>query len=182
VRSSLSSRSGALAAGSVVCLVLLAGCGSGGSKGGSSGATGPSTTGKAQPTTATAQVPTSCSAVPLSVLDPFLPGAKLALALGPVPHGISCEFSNSTATSIVILNIGSGGTAASFAQLRATSAGGGRTATSVSGLGTDAFSISKGGKVAGVDAIDSHGVIFSVASSLTLDQDEQLLTQLMSLY
>jgi hypothetical protein len=83
---------------------------------------------------------------------------------------------------VIILNIGSGGNAAQFATLRTGSGAGGRTTTDVTGLGVSAFSISRNGKVAGVDAITSAGVVFSVGSTLTLAQDVQLITQLMALY
>jgi hypothetical protein len=179
-------RTSIVVAASVMCLALVAACGSGGSKGGSA-PTASASTSAASPTQSSggagnATVPTSCAQVPLTLIQQYLPGASLAASLGPVAHGVSCEFIGGGGSSVIILNIGSGGTATQFATLRTTSGGGGRTTTDVSGLGVSAFSISKNGKVAGVDAISSTGVVFSVGSTLTLAQDEQLITQLMALY
>jgi hypothetical protein len=78
------------------------------------------------------------------------------------------------------VNIGRG-TAAQFAILKTGSAGGGRTVTPISGLGAQAFSISQGGVVRGVDAITARGLLVSVAANVTLAQNETLVRQLMNL-
>jgi hypothetical protein len=175
-------RTSIVIAASATCLGMAA-CGSSGSNGGSTGGSGPTAPApQSAPPSATpiARVPSACAQVPLSLIGQYLPGATLAASLGPVAHGVSCEYIGGS--SVIILNIGAGGTAAEFATLRTTSGGGGRTTTDVSGLGVSAFSISKNGKVAGVDAITSAGVVFSVGSNLSLAQDEQLITQLMALF
>jgi hypothetical protein len=184
-------RTSIVIASSIMGLALVAACGTSGSTGGSATGAGPTAGATASPTasntqptgaTGTASVPSSCAQVPIALIRQYLPGATLAQSLGPVARGVSCEFVGSSAASILILNVGSGGTAAAFTALRTGSGGGGRTTTDVTGLGASAFSISKNGKVAGVDAITSQGVVISVGSTLTLAQDEQLIAQLIALY
>ena len=97
------------------------------------------------------------------------------------PQHLSCEFANANASTIVIVNIGAGGTAAAFDALRATSAQGGRTVTSISGLGSSAFSVSKNNVPAGVSVLTTQGFVYVVESNLPIAQDEALIKQLMNL-
>lgn len=134
------------------------------------------------PVVPSAQVPTSCSAIPASLIGHYTGGVATTKSLGSPPNGVSCEFANSTASKIVIVNIGQGGTAANFAALRAKSGQEGRTTTPISGLASSAFSISNGGKRGGVNVLTAQGLIFSVAANLPFAQDEALIQQLMKLF
>jgi hypothetical protein len=130
----------------------------------------------------TAKVPSSCSAIPTSMIAPYIGGVAHTQSLGPPPNGVSCEFANASASKIVVVNIGGGATSAAFAALRTGAGQGGRTATSISGLGSSAFSISKNGVPGGVDVLTSQGLLFSVSSNLPLAQDEALIRQLMTVF
>jgi hypothetical protein len=94
---------------------------------------------------------------------------------------LSCEFANADASNIVVVNIGVGGTAANFDALRTSSAKNGRTATTISGLGVSAFSVSKNGVPAGVSVLTAEGLVYVVNSNLSIDQDTSLIVQLMKL-
>ena len=126
-----------------------------------------------------AQVPSSCSAI-VSLVGAYTGGVATTKSLGSPQH-LSCEFANAKATVIVIVNIGVGGTAAAFDALRATSAQGGRTVTSISGLGASAFSVSKNNVPAGVSVLTAQGLVYVVNSNLPIAQDEALIEQLMKL-
>ena len=170
---------------SFACLALAAACGSSIKSATSSGTTPSSNTGTSTTTSApvgTGAVPSSCSAIPVSVISPYIGGVATTRSVGQPPHGVSCEFANANASKIVILNIGGGATPASFAALRAVSGQAGRTVTSISGLGSSAFSISKNGVPGGVDALTAQGQVFSVAANLPIAQDEALIEQLMKLF
>jgi hypothetical protein len=97
------------------------------------------------------------------------------------PQHLSCEFANANASTIVIVDIGVGGTTAVFDALRTTSAQGGRTVTPISGLGAAAFSVSKNGVTAGVSVLTAQGLVYIVESNLPLAQAEALIKQLMNL-
>jgi len=126
------------------------------------------------------KVPSSCDAI-VSVVGAYIPGGVATTrSLGSLQH-LSCEFANANATTIIIVNIGVGGTQAAFDALRATSGQGGRTVTPVSGLGVSAFSVSKGKVPAGVAALTADGLIYDVTANLTIDQDVALIKQLMAL-
>jgi hypothetical protein len=96
------------------------------------------------------------------------------------PPSLTCEFliTNATGTSIVIVNIGAGETAESFAILRSLSSGGGMTTTSIEGLGSSAFSVSMNGEPQEVFVLTAQGLVYSVGSSLPFAQDEALILQL----
>ncbi len=126
-----------------------------------------------------AQVPSSCSAL-VSLVGAYLGGVATTKSLGSPQH-LSCEFANANASTIVIVDIGVGGTVAAFDALRATSAQGGRTVTSISGLGATAFSVSKNGVTAGVSVLTAQGLVYVVESNLSLAQAEALIKQLMQL-
>src|SRR5258708_7356445 len=104
------------------------------------------------PTAATAgtgaKVPSSCGAI-VSLVGAYMGGVATTKSLGSPQH-LSCEFANANASTIIIVNIGVGGTAAAFDALRVTSAQGGRTVTPISGLGMSASSGSQGHRAAGV--------------------------------
>jgi hypothetical protein len=107
-------------------------------------------------------------------------GVATTKSLGSPQH-LSCEFANASASAIVIVNIGVGGSAAAFDALRAASAQGGRTVTSISGLGASAFSVSKNNVPAGVSVLTAQGLVYVVTSNLPIAQDEALIEQLMKL-
>jgi hypothetical protein len=172
-------------ASSLVCLALMAACGSSASSA-SSGAettgapTVPATT--SPPAGAPHQLPGSCGEIPTSLIDPYIGGVANIQSLGAASHGVSCEFANADASKILVLTMGQGATAAAFAASEAIAAQGGRNVTPVSGLGASAFSISKGGVPAGMEVLSAQGQIFSVTANLSFDQDEALIKQLMLRY
>ncbi len=125
------------------------------------------------------QVPGSCDDL-VKLVGSYMGGVATTKSLGKPQH-LSCEFANAAASTIIIVDIGVGGTPAAFDQLRATSALGGRTVTSIDGLGVSAFSVSKGGKTAGVSVLTAQGLVYVVESILSLDQDVALIKQLMAL-
>ncbi len=126
-----------------------------------------------------AQVPGSCSAI-ASVVGAYIGGVGTTKSLGSPQH-LSCEFMNTGATTLAIVNIGAGGTAAAFDNLRTISAQGGRTVTPISGLGSSAFSVSKNSIPAGVSVLTDQGFVYVVESNLPIAQDEALIKQLMDL-
>ncbi|HTP08924.1 MAG TPA: hypothetical protein VMP08_11780 [Anaerolineae bacterium] len=126
-----------------------------------------------------AQVPGSCNAI-APIVGAYIGGVGTTKSLG-VPQHLSCEFMNTSATTLAVVNIGAGGTAAAFDALRTTSAQGGRTVTPISGLGASAFSVSKNNVPAGVSVITDQGLVYAVITNLPIAQDEALIKQLMSL-
>ncbi len=126
-----------------------------------------------------AQVPGSCSAI-ASVVGAYIGGVGTTKSLGSPQH-LSCEFMNTGATTLAVVNIGAGGTAAAFDNLRTISAQGGRTVTPISGLGSSAFSVSKNSIPAGVSVLTDQGFVYVVESNLPIAQDEALIKQLMDL-
>jgi len=140
---------------------------------------GSATTATPAAVSATAQVPSSCNAI-ASLVGGYIGGVAMTKSLGSPQH-LSCEFANANASTIVIVNIGAGGTAAAFDALRATSARGGRTVSSISGLGASAFSVSKNNVPAGVSVLTTQGFVYVVESNLPIAQDEALIKQLMNL-
>jgi hypothetical protein len=99
-----------------------------------------------------------------------------------ITNGVSCAFASGGSSKAVVVNIGQGNKS-SFTTLRAATAGGGRAIAPISGLGASAFSISTNGAPGGVDAVTAQNVVFVVASlSLTIEQDEALIRQLMQLF
>ena len=167
------------------CL-LLAACGSSTSGGPSATATptvpstGTSPTATGSAAGITAALPTSCAGIPLTLIGADIGGVAVTRSLG-TPPSLSCEFANAGATHIVIVNLGAGG-AAQFAVLKAASAGGGRTITPLTGLGSSAFEISKAGVVRGVDALTAQNVVVSVSADQPLPKTEAIVQQLVSLY
>lgn len=125
------------------------------------------------------QVPSSCSALE-SLVGAYIGGVATTQSLGSAQH-LSCEYANAKASNIIIVDIGAGGTSASFDALRTSSAKGGRTVTAISGLGASAFSVSKNGIPAGVSVLTAQGFVYVVESNLSIDQDESLIKQLMLL-
>jgi hypothetical protein len=107
-------------------------------------------------------------------------GVATTKSLG-VPQHLSCEFANANASTIIVVNIGVGGTAANFDTLRSTSGKGGRTVTSISGLGVSAFSVSKNDVPAGISVLTDQGLVYVVNSNISLAQDKSLIEQLMKL-
>jgi hypothetical protein len=160
------------------CLALLAACGS--SSGGTAGPGASPSAATSAPVVGAKNLPTSCAQIPVSLISSYTGGVATTQSLGK-PPSVSCEFANATASTIVIVNIGQG-TAAEFATLKTTSAGGGRTITPINGLGVSAFSITKNGKPGGVDALSAQEVVFSVASNLPIARDVDLIKQLMNLF
>ncbi len=128
---------------------------------------------------ASAQVPSSCNAI-ASTVGAYIGGVGTTKSLGSPQH-LSCEFMNTSATTLAIVNIGAGGTTAAFDNLRTISAQGGRTVTPISGLGSSAFSVSKNNIPAGVSVLTDQGFVYVVESNLPIAQDEALIKQLMSL-
>ena len=151
--------------------------------------TSPSTAATTAPTTAFtatsaaaasgAQVPNSCNDL-VSLVGTYMGGVATTKSLGS-PNHLSCEYANANASTIIVVNIGVGGTAANFAALKASSAQGGRTVTSVSGLGTEAFSVSKNNVPAGLSVLSANGLLYVVNSNLPIAQDQSLMEQLMKL-
>ncbi len=147
--------------------------------------TGSTTSATTGATTTTASgvsvhVPTSCSAIPTSLISTYIGAVGTTKSLPAIGHGVSCEFANATASSIVIVNIGTGG-AAGWATLRSISGAGGRTLTTLHGLGAQAFSITRNGVPGGVAVLTSQGAVYSVTANLPIAKDEALITQLMKL-
>jgi hypothetical protein len=130
-------------------------------------------------TGAGAKVPAACSDI-VALVGTYMGGVASTKSLG-TPQHLSCEFANSNASTIVIVNIGAGGTPAAFESLRTTSAQGGRTVTAISGLGTEAFSVSKGNVPAGVAVLTAQGLVYDVNSNLPIAKDEALIKDLMKL-
>jgi hypothetical protein len=127
------------------------------------------------------QVPGSCEDL-AKLVGSYVGGVATTKSLAtPTPTHLSCEYFNAAATTIVILNIGAGATASAFDTLRTGSAQGGRTVTSINGLGASAFSVSKGGVTSGVSVLTAQGMLYVVESNLTQDQDVALIKQLMAL-
>ena len=62
------------------------------------------------------QVPNSCDML-VSLVGAYMGGVATTKSLGKPQH-LSCEFANADASTIVIVNIGVGGTAATFDTLR----------------------------------------------------------------
>jgi hypothetical protein len=179
-RSFLAHRALAAVARAGCCVLLVAACSSpstGTAKTPAASAT-PSATSSA-PTFTAARLPNSCSSL-TTLVGPYVGGTASARSLAKKAVGVSCEFANSSASSIVVVNIGQG-SAAQFAILKAGSGNGGRTVTPISGLGSAAFSISNKGLVRGTAVLTSQGAIYSVSSTLTLAQDEALISQMMQL-
>jgi hypothetical protein len=179
----------ATAAAAFACLTLVAACGSSSTTAPSSSGTPGSNTGAAStssspsssaPVVAAAHVPTSCSAIPESVISHYTGGVASVRSLAQRPNQVSCEFVNASASSIVIINMGQGN-AAEFATARAASGGGGRTITSIGGLGSSAFSISRAGVTRGLEVITDQDLVIAVSATLPLAQDEALIKQLMAL-
>ncbi len=174
---------------SLVCIALVSACGSSSSGTPSSvtGSMGTSSPGASIPATtapsvvAAAHLPTSCSQI-ASLVGAYMGGVATTHPLGPTPSGVSCEFLNPSATSVIIVNIGGGATPAAFATTRAIAGSGGRTVTSVGGLGASAFSISKGGVPAGFEVLTPQGDVFAVTARLSFAQDEAMIEQLMAQY
>ena len=125
------------------------------------------------------QVPGSCDAI-ASLVGTYIGGVATTKSLGSPQH-LSCEFMNTNASTIAIVNIGAGGTAAAFDNLRTISAQGGRTVTPISGLGTSAFSVSKNNVPAGVSVLTDQNFVYVVETNLPIAQDEALIRQLMNL-
>ena len=126
-----------------------------------------------------AKVPNSCNDL-VSLVGTYMGGVATTKSLGSPQH-LSCEYANANASAIIVVNIGVGGTDANFAALKSTSAQGGRTVTSVSGLGTQAFSVSKNNVPAGLSVFSAQGLIYVVNSNLPIAQDQSLMEQLMKL-
>ena len=125
------------------------------------------------------KVPGSCDDL-VKLVGSYIGGVATTKSLGAAGQ-FSCEYANTAATTIVVVNIGAGTTPAAFDQLRTTSGQGGRTVTPINGLGASAFSVSKGGKTAGVSVLTAQGMLYVVESNLSLDQDVALIQQLMAL-
>jgi hypothetical protein len=188
-------RPGALLAFTAVLGLALTGCGSSsspassGSKAASAGTSAAATTASAASVAATptpsvaaaAQLPGGCSSISKSLVGSYIGTVAVAQSLATRPNQVSCEFISANSKMVLILNIGKG-TPADFAIAKQGSGGGGRTVTDISGLGTMAFSISKGGLVHGMEAFSDQDVLFVVTSTLTATQDESLIRQLMQTY
>ena len=125
------------------------------------------------------KIPNSCSELE-ALVGTYIGGVATTKSLGSPQH-LSCEFANAKASTMAIVNIGAGGTVASFDTLQSTSAKGGRTVTPIKGLGASAFSVSKNGVPAGVSVLTAQGFVYVVESNLSINQDESLIKQLMKL-
>jgi hypothetical protein len=126
-------------------------------------------------------VPASCDAIPQSLITPYTGSSPRVLSLKASSGAVSCEFSNANASTIIVLNLGHGSQAA-YEILRAGSASGGRTVQAVSGLGTEAFSVTNLGKTAGLATLTNQNILVSLTTNLTLAQDEQLTRSLIAIY
>jgi hypothetical protein len=189
-------RIGAALALSVSLAALLAACGSSptaaDSPGASGSAAGSGVSAPAVSASATASAsasvgaagepPGSCGAIPVTLIGSYIGAVATTRAVGQPPHGVSCEFANANASKILILNIGSDATPASFAASRAAAAQGGRTVTPLGGLGAQAFSISKNGVPGGVEVLTPQGQVFAVTADLPIAEDEALIVKLMSVF
>jgi hypothetical protein len=162
------------------CALAAAACGSSSSPSttASSPGSGGGATTSAPPGSSGATLPSSCDQLKATV-NPYVGGVGIVKPLLQKPNGVSCEFANSSATKLVIVNIGPG-TPAAFAVLKSKSGGQGRTTATVSGLGSEAFSTSNGGRPGGVAVLTSQGDVFAVIAPLPFARDEALLRQLMS--
>jgi hypothetical protein len=161
-----------------VLAIVAAACGGGATTGAGSSPQPTSSITNGGP--ARAVLPGSCDEVK-SFVDPYVGGIATTKSLGAPLEGVSCEFANATASTIVILNMGLA-TPNEFAALRSSSGGGGRTITTVSGLGTTAFEVSKDGKPGGMAALSSNDVLVSVTANVSFDQDRSLIQQLLTKY
>jgi hypothetical protein len=144
-------------------------------------ATAPASAPASAPAAAGGTVPASCSAIPASIITPYVGPIATTHQISATGHSVSCEF-ESTPTSILIVNIGSGGTPASFSALEAGIGTGGRTTAAVPGLGSQAFSITNKGAPAGMSALTSSGVLISVTTRDSFAQDQSLIKALIALY
>ena len=83
------------------------------------------------------------------------------------PAHLSCEFASADDTAVFILNMGPS-TASAFATLMTTTAKT-ETVTPLSGLGASAFTITKDGKIVGVETITSGSLLVSLGGVFTGD-------------
>ena len=172
----------------VACLAFGAACGSSKGAAASSATTPGSITASAPGATTSApagvagQVPSSCAAISTSLIGSYIGGVATTRSIGTTPHSVSCEFANAGSSKILILNIGSGATSATFAASRAAVAKGGVTTASIGALGSEAFSISRNGVPGGVEVLTDQGQVFAVTANLPFAQDESLIQQLMKTY
>ena len=123
------------------------------------------------------KVPASCDAI-ASTVGSYMGGVGSTKSLA-TDH-LSCEFANTSASTIVILNIGASNQAA-FDKLRTETAQGSRTVKALSGMGGQALTVYNNGKVAGITVLSDQNVLYVLTANLTLDQDEALVKQLMAL-
>jgi hypothetical protein len=183
-----------MVAGAIAVLAAAGGCSSGSgstaaSSGGSSGsgsssgglpvssASAASTSGSGA---AGASVPKSCNDIPASELLPY---AKVALvkSFPRTTPGVTCEFASADASQVVILTVGPG-SSSSFAQLETSTRNGPVTVAPLHGLGQQAFTISRGGKVAGVDLLTSDDVTIALGAALAPGQVQRLASKLAARY
>jgi hypothetical protein len=123
----------------------------------------------------TGVVPASCDALLVTVS--FYTGSISGTQSLGKPDHLSCEFQYDGGKGLVIVNMGVGGTQAAFDTLKAGTAKG-QTVTDVPNLGVAAFSVSKKGKPAGVTALSSNGILVVVESTLSENQDVELVNDL----
>jgi hypothetical protein len=176
-----------MVAGAIAVLVTAGGCSSGsGSTAASSGGSSGSgvSSGSAASTSGGgaggASVPKSCNEIPASVLLPY---AKVALvkSFPRTTPGVTCEFASADASQVVILTVGPG-SSSSFAQLETNTRNGPVTVAALPGLGQQAFTISRGGKIAGVDLLTSDNVTIALGAALPPGQVQRLASKLAAHY
>jgi hypothetical protein len=173
----------------IAVLVTAGGCSSG--SGSTAASSGGSSTGGAAASSASAastsgggaggaSVPKSCNDIPTSVLLPY---AKVALvkSFPRTTPGVTCEFASADASQVVILTVGPG-SSSSFAQLETNTRNGPVTVAALHGLGQQAFTISRGGKVAGVDLLTSDDVTIALGAALAPGQVQRLAGKLAARY
>jgi hypothetical protein len=127
-----------------------------------------------------ASLPKTCAQIPTSVLLPY---AKVAL-LKSFPRttpGVTCEFGSANYREVVILTIGPG-SASAFAALEAKTRTAAVTTAPLHGVGQAAFTIGRGGKITGVDALTNDNATIALAASLGAGQVQRLAAKLASRY
>jgi len=127
------------------------------------------------------RAPSSCSYIPVSFIRQYMGPIASTKSLTAAPNALRCQFANSGTSKTLILTI-QPGDASAFATLQTTSSAGGRTITSVSRLGSSAFSITKNRRPAGMAVLSARGFMISVSANLPLTKDKLLLTELLTEY
>ena len=113
----------------------------------------------------------------------MLPYAKVSL-LKSFPRttpGVTCEFGSASLQQVVILTIGPGSTS-EFAALEAKTRTAAVTTAPLHGVGQSAFTIGRGGKITGVDALTKDDATIALAAALPDDDVQHLAAKLAARY